>query len=165
MTIERCAAATDAGDASRACARQVLEAVPLLMREIRSEMRQSAPAALSVPSLRALIFAHVNPGGSLSDLASHLGVTLPTASVAVDRLAARGLMRAAREDRGARRRSLYLSAQGERVVQRAMDHTVQALAQRLQAVPPKRLQHMQRSLADLSSRVVGTPPRGGATPP
>jgi DNA-binding MarR family transcriptional regulator len=145
----------DAMSASQACARQVLEAVPLLMREIRSEMRQSAPSALSMPSFRALIFAHVNPGGSLSDLAAHLGVTLPTASVAVDKLAARGLMRAAREDSGQRRRSLYLSPQGERVVRRAMEHTVKALALRLQAVPTQRLESMQRSLADLSTQVAG----------
>jgi hypothetical protein len=55
-------ASADTMNASLACARQVLDAVPLLMREIRSEMRQSAPAALSVPSFRALIFAHANAG-------------------------------------------------------------------------------------------------------
>ena len=63
-------ASADAMNASLACARQVLDAVPLLMREIRSEMRQSAPAALSVPSFRALIFAHANPGSSLTELAA-----------------------------------------------------------------------------------------------
>lgn len=140
----------DAIDASLACARQVLEAVPLLMREIRTEMRQSAPAALSVPSFRALIFAHMNAGASLSELAAHLGVTLPTASVAVDKLTARGLMLAPREGNGQRRRTLYLSAQGQRVVRRAMEHTVKALGARLQSLPVGQLESLQRSLAALS---------------
>ncbi|HET7527723.1 MAG TPA: MarR family winged helix-turn-helix transcriptional regulator [Burkholderiaceae bacterium] len=143
-------AESDAIDASLACARQVLDAVPLLMREIRSEMRRSAPSALSVPSFRALIFAHVNPGGSLTELATHLGVTLPTASVAVDKLTARGLMLTPREGNGQRRRTLYLSAQGERVVRRAMDHTVRALGERLRALPVGQLESLQLSLAALS---------------
>jgi len=145
----------DTVNASLACARQVLDAVPLLMREIRSEMRQSAPSALSVPSFRALIFAHVNPGSSLTELAAHLGVTLPTASVAVDKLTARGLMLAPREGGGQRRRTLYLSTQGERVVRRAMEHTVQALGARLQSMPIGQLETLQRSLAELSARVAG----------
>src|SRR5262252_11100721 len=120
------------------------------MREIRSEMRLSAPAALSMPSFRALIFAHMNPGSSLSELAAHLGVTLPTASVAVDKLTARGLMLTPREDSGQRRRTLYLSAQGGRVVRRAMEHTVKALGARLQTLPVGQLESLQRNLAALS---------------
>jgi DNA-binding MarR family transcriptional regulator len=148
-------ARADALSASLACARQVLDAVPVLMREIRSEMRQSAPAALSVPSFRAMIFAHVNPGGSLTELAAHLGVTLPTASVAVDKLTARGLMLAPREGNGQRRRTLYLSAQGERVVRRAREHTVKALGARLQSMPIGQLETLQRCLAELSDQVTG----------
>jgi len=148
-------AEADAIDASLACARQVLDAVPLLMREIRSEMRQSAPAALSVPSFRALVFAHVKPGGSLTELATHLGVTLPTASVTVDKLTARGLMRAPREDGGLRRRTLYLSPQGERVVRRAHEHTVRALGARLQSLPVGQLQALRSGLAALSDQVAG----------
>jgi len=148
----------DAIDASLACALQVLDAVPLLMREIRSEMRQSVSSALSVPSFRALIFAHVNPGGSLTELATHLGVTLPTASVTVDKLAARGLMRAPREGGGQRRRTLYLSPRGERVVRRAREHTVKALGARLQGLPVGQLQALRSGLAALSDQVAG----GGA---
>jgi len=151
-------AADDAIDASLACALQVLDAVPLLMREIRSEMRQSAPAALSVPSFRALIFAHARPGGSLTELAAHLGVTLPTASVTVDKLTARGLMRAPREDGGLRRRTLFLSPRGERVVRRAREHTVKALGARLQSLPVGQLQALRSGLAALSDQVAGGGP-------
>ena len=139
--------------AAHACAEQLLEAVPLLMREIRAEMRRSAPAALSVPSFRALIFAHTHPGGSLTELAQHLGVTLPTASVAVDKLAARGLLLTSRSNGGQRRRSLHLSAQGGRVIRRAMEHSIDALALRLQSLPARRLEAMQRDLQNLARLV------------
>lgn len=155
-TRSAAAAPAEALDASLACARQMLDAVPLLMREIRCEMRQSAAAALSVPLFRALIFAHVRPGGSLTELAAHLGVTLPTASVAVGKLAARGLMRAPREDGGLRRRALYLSPQGERVVQHAREHTVKALGARLQTLPVGQLQALRSGLAALSDHVAAS---------
>ena len=148
------AEASIAGEsAAYACARQLLDAVPLLMREIRAEMRRSAPAALSVPSFRALIFAHTHPGGSLTELAQHLGVTLPTASVAVDKLAARGLLLTSRSNGGQRRRSLHLSTQGERVIRRAMEHSIDALAQRLQSLPARRLATMRGDLADIARLV------------
>lgn len=149
-------------NATHACARQLLEAVPLLMREIRAEMRRSAPAALSVPSFRALIFAHTHPGGSLTELAQHLGVTLPTASVAVDKLAARGLLLTSRSNGGQRRRSLHLSAQGERVIRRAMEHSIDALALRLQSLPAQRLETIQRDLDDLARLVAPSAQRAGS---
>jgi len=147
--------------AAHACAEQLLEAVPLLMREIRAEMRRSAPAALSVPSFRALIFAHTHPGGSLTELAQHLGVTLPTASVAVDKLAARGLLLTSRSNGGQRRRSLHLSAQGGRVIRRAMEHSIDALALRLQSLPARRLEAMQRDLQNLARLVAPSARQAG----
>jgi DNA-binding MarR family transcriptional regulator len=142
----------DAREASHDCATQLLEVVPALMREIRGEMRRSAPSALSVPSFRALIFAHTRPGASITELAEHLGVTLPTASVAVDKLAARGLLLTARSA-GQRRRCLHLSVEGERLVRHARLHTVQALAARLQSLPAARLGALAQGLAELAHHV------------
>ena len=79
-------------DAAQACAQAVLAQVPLLMREIRAAMRQAAPDGLTVPQFRALLFAQREPGGTVGALAAHLGVTLPTASVAVAALVARQLL-------------------------------------------------------------------------
>jgi MarR family transcriptional regulator for hemolysin len=144
--------AVGARHASRACATRLLEVVPALMREIRSEMRRSAPSALSVPSFRALIFAHTCPGASITELAEHLGVTLPTASVAVDKLAARGLLLTARSA-GQRRRSLHLSAEGEQLVRHARQHTVRALAARLHRLPAAQLGALAQGLAELANHV------------
>ena len=73
------------------CARQVVETTPLVMRFIRLQVRKSG-AFTSMPQFRALNFLYRHPGASLSSLADHLGVTLPTASVIVDRLVHRGLL-------------------------------------------------------------------------
>ena len=77
-----------------ACAQAVLAQVPLLMREIRSAMRQAAPEGVGVPQFRSLLFAQREPGGSVSALAGHLGVTLPTASATVTSLVTREIGRA-----------------------------------------------------------------------
>src|SRR5262245_33234833 len=69
---------------ARECARDVMDAVPLVMRVIRAEMRRRGGFA-TVPQLRALGVIRRRPGASLSDVAAHLGVTPATASVLIDR--------------------------------------------------------------------------------
>ena len=60
------------------CARQVLEIVPLVMAAIRTEIRTHRGSELSVPQFRVLIFLNRHAGASLSDIAEHLGLTLPS---------------------------------------------------------------------------------------
>ncbi|HSB81119.1 MAG TPA: MarR family transcriptional regulator, partial [Candidatus Methylomirabilis sp.] len=75
-----------------ACARTVMETVPLVMRFIRGEMRRQSAPLLSVPQFRALAFLHQRPGACLFAVADHLGVSRPTASTIIDRLVRRGLV-------------------------------------------------------------------------
>jgi DNA-binding MarR family transcriptional regulator len=146
--------ASQVTDPVERCAASIEAVVPLLMREIRSEMRRAAPAGLSVPLFRALIFARIQPGASLSALAAHLGVTLPTASVAVDKLVKLGLINTDSLD-GARhqRRTLRLTAEGERSVAEAMHHTTQAFAERLQSLDASALSDIQNTLALLDTQI------------
>ena len=65
---------------SQQCAARVMEAVPLVMRFIRADMRAINATDMSVPQFRTLAFLDRNPGASLSELAEHLGVTRATAS-------------------------------------------------------------------------------------
>jgi len=94
------------------CAALVMETVPLVMRTIRAEMRSRRPADLSVPQFRALAFARRNPGASLSELAEHLGLTLPATSALVDLLVARELIDRALNPNNRRRVTLTLTALG-----------------------------------------------------
>lgn len=126
-------------DAAQACAQAVLAQVPLLMREIRAAMRQAAPDGLTVPQFRALLFAQREPGGTVSALAAHLGVTLPTASVAVTALAARRLLKAQPDPADRRRRTITLTAAGRRVVEAAWAETAAGFARRLGRLADERL--------------------------
>ena len=109
-----------------------MDVVPLVMRRIRMEMRSQRMPSLSVPQFRALIYLRANEGASLSELADHVGLELPSTSKAVDALVVRGLVvrRVLPDDR--RYVSLRLSARGQVQLERARRiaeaHLMEALA-------------------------------------
>jgi DNA-binding MarR family transcriptional regulator len=147
---------------SHDCARAVLAAVPPLMQEIRAEMRQAAPAGLSIPQFRALIFARNHPGASVSELAAHLGITVPTASVAVDRLVRQKLLRAPVSPDNRRRRSLQVTEAGSRAVDAAWASTTDAFARRLDSLAAHELLLVQQALALLQRRMAPREPGADA---
>lgn len=85
------------------CASEILEVIPLIMRSIRTEMRAHRSPELSVPQFRTLALLGRNEATSLSEVAEHLGLTLPSASKLVDDLVA-GKMAKRKIDVGDRRR-------------------------------------------------------------
>jgi len=87
-------------------ARELLEVVPVILKDIRSEMRSRRPLDLTVPQFRTLAFVDRNKGTSLSAVANHMGLTLPSTSRLVDGLLARGML--TREDNPADRRCVKL---------------------------------------------------------
>src|SRR5512136_939151 len=99
------------------CAQEILEVVPLVMRTIRAEMRRHRTADLSVPQFRTLAFIDRNVDASLSDVAEHIGLTLPSMSKIVDGLVTRKLVtrQTAAEDR--RRMMLALTTRGRSALQ------------------------------------------------
>ena len=74
------------------CAAVLIDVVPLIMRAIREEMRRHRAADLSVPQFRVLMFLNRRQEATLSQVAEHLGVTLPSASRIVGGLADRKLL-------------------------------------------------------------------------
>jgi DNA-binding MarR family transcriptional regulator len=75
-----------------ACARQLMETAPQIMQAIRVEMRRGRGSIISIPQFRTLAFIQRNPDSSLSKLAEHLGLTLPSVSKLVDGLVKQGLI-------------------------------------------------------------------------
>jgi DNA-binding MarR family transcriptional regulator len=117
------------------CAREVLEVVPLVMRAIRAEMRCHRTQDLSVPQFRALNFLNHHEGASLSDVAEHIGLTLPSMSSMIEGLVLRSLV-TRQTDAGDRRRiTLALTARGQAALQSLHDATQAHLAERLAALP------------------------------
>jgi MarR family transcriptional regulator for hemolysin len=87
-------------------ARELLEVVPVIVKDIRSQMRNRRSPDLTVPQFRTLAFVDRNKGASLSAVANHMGLTLPSTSRLVDGLIARGMI--TREDNPADRRRVKL---------------------------------------------------------
>ena len=65
-------------------ASELLEVVPIVMRDIRSEMRSRSSPYLTVPQFRTLAFVSRHEGSSLLDVAIFMGLTPPSASGLVD---------------------------------------------------------------------------------
>lgn len=143
--------------AREACANRIVELVPLWMRELRAEMRAAAPPGLSVPLFRALIFTRSRPGASVSELAAHLGVTLPTASVAIDKLVALNLLQSLDAPGSRRTRALHLTPAGQEAVGRAWKHTTEVTARRLAGLDGAELERIRQTLELLARRLVDDP--------
>jgi DNA-binding MarR family transcriptional regulator len=132
------------------CASAVMETVPMVMRCIRTEMRHHGAPLLSVPQLRALAFLHRNPGACLVNVADHLGVTRPTASVIVDRLVRRGLLVRTEDPQERRRIVLRLTPQGSRLLGQVRTATRSWMADVLARVPRARLRRIAEGIGFLA---------------
>jgi DNA-binding MarR family transcriptional regulator len=131
------------------CAGLVLDVVPLAMRRIRAYMREARAADLSVPQFRALAFLRAHPGATLSDVADHVGLTLPAASRMIDGLVARDY--AVRQPSVVNRRcvELRVSDQGREMLEVTRRHTQNALTGILQTLDADERVAVMRSLETL----------------
>jgi DNA-binding MarR family transcriptional regulator len=133
------------------CARSVLDAVPLVMREIRAEMRSHRGLDLSVPQFRALAFLRRRPAASLSDLAAHIGTSLPSMSKLVNGLVGRGLVERDTSAADRRRLTLRLTREGTSLLQAARAETQTHLSRSLGRLSPEEQAVVTRALGILSS--------------
>jgi DNA-binding MarR family transcriptional regulator len=132
------------------CSRELLTAVPSVMRFIRQQMRQHRQAELTVPQLRTLIFLSHHDGTTLSKLAEHLGLSTPAVSRMVETLVKRGLI--LRKEGTNDRRSILLSLtpKGKKVFETAHNATRVAVAHMLQKLSTKELARISWALRILS---------------
>jgi len=116
------------------CAHEVLDVVPVAMRVIRKKLREHGTQLLTIPQFRTLLFIGSNKGASLSEVADHIGLTLPSMSALVDGLVTRNFVirRAHRDDR--RRMDLMLTERGETTARSARDATQDYLKERFSSL-------------------------------
>ncbi len=114
------------------CARQILEVVPLVMRDIRCELRSLRTAELTVPQFRALFFVSRNIDASLSQVADHMGLTLPSTSRLVDELIKHHLMTRQEHPTDRRRVKLAVTSQGLIILEASRNRTLKYLAEKLE---------------------------------
>lgn len=134
---------------SEACARELLEVVPVVMHSIRAAMRRYRADDLSVPQFRTLLFIRRNSGASLSDVAEHLGLTLPSASKKIDGLVARNLVKRQGSQHDRRRIHLTLTSDGEALLAKARQETQAHLAERLAVLPPTEIEEVIGAMQSL----------------
>ena len=134
---------------AQASAQAVLDVLPPVMDAMRSAMRLQVGDALSVPQFRCLNFIASQPGSSVSAVAAFLGVTLPTASVMVDRLVRAGAVvpRTAPQDR--RRSELRATAAGLAQLRHLEDGARDDFARVLGRCTPDELRALNAGLAVL----------------
>lgn len=136
---------------SEECARAVLDTVPLVMREIRAQMRSHRGLDLSVPQFRALAFLRRRPEASLSDVASHVGTSLPSMSKLVDGLVERGLVEREASAADRRRLTLCLTKTGLALLQTARAGTQASLSKILSNLSQQDRADVAHALGVLSS--------------
>jgi DNA-binding MarR family transcriptional regulator len=112
-------------------ARELLEVVPIVMRDIRSEMRSRRPPDLTVAQFRALAFVNRNEGSSLSEVANHMGLTPPSTCRLVDGLIARGMMTRQEYPSDRRRVRLDVTPLGLTILEASRRGTLKCLADKL----------------------------------
>lgn len=129
-----------------ACATIVLEVVPMIMRNIRREMRKGRDNDLSVPQFRSLAFLSSNEGASLSDVAEHIGLSLPSASKLIDGLVTRKLVYRKSSEDDRRRVMLSLTPEGRTTLQVSIRATEAYLMQRLSSISESDCRAIQSAL-------------------
>jgi DNA-binding MarR family transcriptional regulator len=119
------------------CADAILETVPCVMQSLRALMRSRRGGDLSVPQFRALLFIGRSRRCSLSDVALHVGITLPAMSKLIDSLVGRNLVARAPEADDRRRLALSLTFEGKALVELVRTETQSFLADVFAEVTPE----------------------------
>jgi len=129
-----------------ACARQLMDAVPQIFQSIKSEMRRGRGPDLSVPQFRALRFIQAHADSSLSSLAEHLDLTLPSVSKLVDGLVKQGLVNRQESASDRRYLALALTPEGAAIVNSARTSAQASLSDTLRQLSTEELETVQRAL-------------------
>lgn len=128
------------------CTRELMDTAPKIMQAIRVEMRRGRGSDLSIPQFRTLLFIRRNPDSSLSDIANHLGLTLPSVSKLVDGLVKQQLVTRQESASDRRRCALVLTQNGESIVSSSSATAQENLAALLKGLSNNELQIIQQAM-------------------
>jgi MarR family transcriptional regulator for hemolysin len=137
------------------CTRELMDTAPQIMQTIRVEMRRGRSADISIPQFRSLAFIQRNPDSSLSSLAEHLGLTLPSASKLVDGLVKQKLVSRNESKTDRRRLTLVLTAGGADIVNAARISAQANLAEKLKPLSAADLETIHRAMNLLRPIFIG----------
>lgn len=122
------------------CAHELMDTAPQIMQAIRVEMRRGRGSDISVPQFRTLRFIQRTPNSSLSSLADHLGLTLPSVSKLIDGLVKQKLVSRQESTTDRRCLTLALTTAGASIVNSARESAQANLAKKLSNLPEVELE-------------------------
>ncbi len=128
-----------------ACAGRVIDTALLMVRCIRTRMREQLPG-LTVSQFRLMAFLYRQRDASLTDLADHLGVTRSTASGLVDRFVRHGLATRTLNTANRRQVKLRLTRRGAAQFEVATRAARRDAMRRLAGLPPRQVRALCHSL-------------------
>ena len=136
----------------------------MVMQTIRGQLRSHRRADISVPQFRAMAYIDRNAGASLSDLANHIGLTLPSMSKLIDGLVSRRLVTRTAHSTDRRRICLSLTPLGREELKAAHRSTERYLADRMSGLGETELQAVAQAMQVLKSLFAEEfrPPKGHA---
>lgn len=117
---------------SAQCAREILEAVPVVMQSIRSQIQQRRAEGLFLQQFRTLSYLSRVKDPSLSVVAEHLGHSLPAMSRLVNGLVEAGLVARREVSSNRRQVALALTARGRAKLEKVRAATRSHLAEVLE---------------------------------
>ena len=139
------------------CAHEILDVTPNIIQAIRVQMRAQQHHDLSVPQFRTLNFLSRYPGSSLSAVAEHIGLTLPTMSVLIEGLVQRELVDRTADVRDRRRVLLTLTPEGKLLHTEALDAAATWLAALLEPLDENERATIVQALEMLRPLFIATP--------
>jgi DNA-binding MarR family transcriptional regulator len=113
------------------CAQEILDVVPVIMRDIRTQMRSRKTHDLTVPQFRTLTYVNRNTEASLSNVSNHLGIALPSTSKLVDDLLKKGLLTREEHPVDRRRLKLALTSKGLSILEASRKGALEVLSEKI----------------------------------
>jgi DNA-binding MarR family transcriptional regulator len=136
---------------AEACAAEMLDALPPLMRVVRKHMRSHRAHGLSVPQFRVMAFLRTQPAAKLSMVAEFLGASMPTTSRIVSGLVSKGLVHRRQRCKDRRCVDLALTVHGTSVTEKARRATRTQLAGELAGLDESQRQAILTGMQSLRS--------------
>jgi len=131
------------------CAREVLEAVPVVMRFIRDHVRRRRAAGLSLPQFRTLVFLNRVEDASLSAVSEHLGLSLPATSRLINGMVTSGWVRRQTVSTNRRQIALTLTGAGRATLEKVRNEIRLQMAESLKILPAGEHKNIQRAMRTL----------------
>ena len=136
------------GEKAREAARRIIDTVPAMMQAVVSEMRH-CETPMTMPHFRTLMMLGLHGSFTLTEIAQHQRVSLPTMSATVSVLADRGWVERVTDANDRRRTDVRLTGEGKTAVRAMYGRVEDLLAERLSCLSDGELVELEAGLGVL----------------